>query len=155
MDPIKCGCALAREAEKEVDPYGQKMLRVIAKDLQRQWQCPVIGFDPPEHRSTPTDPQCQGALDSVHRLTGVRCGGTCPYWYASQPDVIRAARLRRWRDKGQLQMRVRHLSAAMADAIDAIDEGRADRDEYDVRRMREDAEEREKERKRESLKRNV
>jgi hypothetical protein len=149
MDPIKCGCALAREADSDPDKTARQVLREIALDSQKMWCCPSAGFPEPDHRSEPIDPRCDDALGSVHRLTGIRCG-TCPYWHVSRPEVIEAARLKRWRDKGQLQMRVRALSARMVDAIDAIDEGRADRDDHDIRMMRAEHEERERERMKDS-----
>jgi hypothetical protein len=111
--------------------------------MRGRWRCPNAGHDEPPPGSAPADPACAAALDNVARLTGVRCEG-CPNWHTSRPWVLRAASARRWRDKGQLQLRVRVLSAAMAEAIDAIDAGVTAREDYDLRRLREEREERER-----------
>jgi hypothetical protein len=107
--------------------------------MKARWKCPHAGHDEPAPGSAPADPVCAAALDNVARMTGVRCEG-CPHWHTSRPWVARAATARRWRDKGQLQLRVRSLSAAMADAIDAIDHGCLAREDYDARRLREERE---------------
>jgi hypothetical protein len=105
--------------------------------MRARWRCPNAGHDEPQPGAAHPDPACAAALDGVARMTGVRCE-TCPHWHTSRPWVLRAANARRWRDKGQLQLRARTVSAALADAIDAIDAGVTAREDYDHRRREEE-----------------
>ena len=144
MAAAPCGCEAARRADEVTDRTEREMLLDNAPRWRAAWRCPSAGYSEP-NESTPLSPECEEALADVRALTGATCGRTCPVWFTTQPWVVRAANLRRWRDKGQLQMRVRSLPAALAQALDAIDEGELRRTDHDLRAARQERAQREAE----------
>jgi hypothetical protein len=134
-----CGCDQLRAADAEArkgNDASAKALREDGAEQQARWGCPFRkgGREPREGDLPPGDAE-RAALRAVESLTGTAGLATCPLWYAKQPCVARVVALRQWRDKGQLQLRVRHPSPALCDAIDAIDAGVNGREADDARRL--------------------
>lgn len=116
------------------------MLTEIALKAKAMWRCPGNrSCDPPREE---LDAKCAQDLVAVQRLTGVSGLRTCPNWYASLPWVVRANRVRLWRNHGALSAITQSISHEMLTAIDAIDQGVAERTVFEADQRREEAERR-------------
>jgi hypothetical protein len=124
-------------ATKEPDAVARGVLESDGPIAKAAWGCPVGTNREPSREGL--DETHVESLDAVERLTGVRCD-TCPNFYARLPWVSDAVVARRWRDKGQLQLRTEHPSAALVAAIDAIDRGDNARQVDDYERRERDRE---------------
>jgi hypothetical protein len=130
---------MLHRAGKEADAAARGVLESDGPLAKAAWGCPLGTTREPSREGL--DATHVESLDAVERLTGARCD-TCPNYYARLPWVHDAVTARRWRDKGQLQLRTEYPSAALVAAIDAIDRGDNARqvDDYERReRDRQDA----------------
>jgi hypothetical protein len=135
MSTARCGCDALRAARQKRDPVEREQETQLGEMLRERWACPGSCAEEPARGTE--HPDCLDALDATRNLVGVEGLRTCPHWYMRLPWVATAFRAYRWREKGALHMRVRHVTGALGDAIDAIDDGLAARHEYEFQKMRE------------------
>lgn len=147
LGDASCGCDLLLKAQAEPDESIKEARTLAAQELQKQWQCPCAGFQPP---SSPDglDSVCQEALGCVQRLTGATGFKTCPIAClrpnaASGEAINRISRAKVYRDKGQLQLVEGELvPQVVIDALDAVDRSIEARTRLEMEQNRKKAKER-------------
>lgn len=134
--PARCGCRALFDAQKEPREDAATALKETATRLQRAWRCPAAGHKPPaqgthglprvEPDEAITDEEradCADLADDLRRWTGTPVA-TCPWWHASDPEILEAGRVHLWRSEpGGLAMFEGVLDPAMLEKLEALDEG--------------------------------
>jgi hypothetical protein len=126
---------MLHRAETEPDAVARAVLESDAGPTQLAWGCPKKTDRAPDKDAL--SPKHLEVLQATERLTGAKCS-TCPNYYLRLPWVREAVAARRWRDKGQLELRVGYPSAALVRAIDLIDAGDDARQYDDIKRRERD-----------------
>lgn len=132
-----------RAAETEKDEGAAAALRADAEESQRRWRCPAAGYTPAKS-SDELDAGCQSVHAGVRRLCGADELTTCPLHYLRMPWVHRAARARKWAERGQLTVVEPKPSAALIEAVDEIDSALAAREHREHEQRMAEIKEREK-----------
>lgn len=134
--PAKCGCRALFEAQREPREDAKQALTITAGRLQRAWRCPAakhplpapgthgIGKPTPDEGVTDEErADCNDLCDDLKRWTGTDVA-TCPWFLASDPEVIEAGRVHLWRSEpGGLSLFEGVVDPAMLEKLEALDEG--------------------------------